>query len=140
MKFYARIPDNPWLIFEESSEHGCVLFKRKNNDVLSEEQVNVLIDFQTIRAGDSFLLDDLYLIVRWVLKGNNIQELQNGINRSHAISKLFDKYLNSQKVSSIGKVARESYKELPLNEENVGYMTIYKATVFSNDLLEEANS
>jgi hypothetical protein len=139
MKFRALTPDNPWLIFEESAEHGCVLFKRKNNEVLSEEQVNVLIDFQATRSANSTLLDNIYIIIRWVLKGNTIQELQNGVNRSHAISKLFDKHLNSQKVTSIGKVIRESYKEIPLNEDNVGYMSIYKAQVLSNDLLEEAN-
>ena len=133
-------PDSPYQLFIPSSSHGCVLFRRKNDVVLSEECVNVIIDFQSIRKGSSYFLDDIYIIIRVVTKGSNIQELENGINRSHAIMKLIDNNLNCARVSNIGDVRRESYKELSLNEENVGYIGIYTGTVIGNDLLEEANS
>ena len=134
------LPDNPYEIFIPSSEHGCVLFRRKNDVVLSDETTNILIDMTSARKGNSYFLDNIYIVIRVITKGTNIQELENGISRSHAIMKLIDDSLNCARVSNIGDVRRESYKELSLNEENIGYIAVYCATVIGNNLLDEANS
>ena len=76
----------PYEIFNESNEHGCVLFKRKNNTVLSDEVVNVLVDFYDAKLGDSYFLNDLFICFSIIMKGTNIQELENNVNRASAIA------------------------------------------------------
>jgi hypothetical protein len=117
--------DNPYEIFEESSEHGCVLFKRKNNTVLSEETVNILVDFYDTKLGDSYFLNDLYICFRILCKGTNIQELENGVNRTSAIAKRIDDQFNLARVNNIGEIKRLSYKEIPINEQNDGVLLTY---------------
>lgn len=139
--------ENPYDLFDSTTAmsadgtgiHGVVLFRRKCDEIINAEVPIILIDFQSAKAGNSEILGDLYIIIRVIMKGTNIQELENGLSRSSVIAELFDKNINSEKVNSIGKVIRESYNPLPINEENSGYMGIYKARVISNRLLEEAN-
>ncbi len=81
---------SPYEIFDESADHGCVLFKRKNNTVLSDEVVNVLVSFYDTKISDSYFLNDLYICFHILCKGTNIQELENGISRTSAIAKLIE--------------------------------------------------
>lgn len=117
--------DNPYEIFEESSEHGCVLFKRKNNTVLSDETVNILVDFYDAKLGDSYFLNDLFICFSIIMKGSNIQELENGVNRANAIAKRIDDQFNLARVNNVGEIKRLSYKEIPINEQNDGVLLTY---------------
>ena len=47
------LPDTPYEIFIPSSSHGCVLFRRKNDVVLSEESVNILVTLYDVPYGNS---------------------------------------------------------------------------------------
>ena len=130
-------PEEPRDIFTASDEHGCVLFKRKNNIVLNKETVNILIDFES--ANQSYSYDMIYIIFRIVVKGENIQELSNGVNRSSAIAKFIDDEFNLAKINGLGEVKKQSFKELSLNEENVGYTIIFSAHSFSSDISSNKN-
>lgn len=140
--------ENPYDLFDSSTVmssdgsgvHGVVLFRRKCDEILNAEVPIILITFESTKLGNSDMLDNVYIVIRTITKGDSIQELENGLSRSSVIADLIDKSLNSSKISSIGKVTRQSFQPLNLNEENDGFLTIYKAQVISNRLLEEANS
>lgn len=129
----------PYDIFEESTEHGCVLFKRKNSKVLSEEQITILIDFNSAPKGNSLTYRDIFITVRIIAKGTNIQELENGLNRINCIAKLFDDEFNQANITGLGKVTKEKFSDLSINEENAGKILIYCASNFSYDYLNNKN-
>lgn len=129
----------PYEIFNESSEHGCVLFKRKNNTVLSDEVVNVLVDFYDAKLGDSYFLNDLFICFSIIMKGTNIQELENGISRTSAIAKLIDDQFNLANVNKIGEIKRLSYKEIPINEQNAGMLITYCVKNWKTHLTDNKN-
>ena len=131
--------DNPYDIFEESNEHGCVLFKRKNNTVLSEEAVNILVDFYDTKISDSYFLNDLYICFRILCKGTNVQELENNINRISAIAKRIDDQFNLANINKIGEIKRLSYKEIPINEQNDGVLLTYNCRNWSTHLTDNKN-
>jgi hypothetical protein len=130
-------PDDPYQLFIPSKEHGCVLFRRKNNEILSEECVNILIDFHTASLSREY--DMVYIIFRIIIKGDNIQELSNGINRSFAIMKLMDNEFNRATINGLGEVKKEKIRDLNINEQNVGYTCIYSGHSFSSDYLNNKN-
>ena len=134
-----ELPDSPYEIFEESAEHGCVLFKRKNNKVLSEEQITILIDFNSAPKGNSSTFRDIFIIIRIIAKGDNIQELENNLNRINCIGKLFDDEFNQANITGLGKTNKEKYTDLSINEQNDGKMLIFTASDFSYDYLSNKN-
>ena len=131
------VSENPYEIFTPSSEHGCVLFRRKNDTILNEEQVSVLIDFES--ASSSCEYDSVYIVVRIIAKGSNIQDLENGVNRSFAISKLFDDEFNTANINGLGEVKKKSMTPLSVNEENAGYLLLYTGHSFSSDIINNKN-
>lgn len=137
----CQYPDNPWDIFKPSSnsEHGCLLFRRKNDIVQSGEQVCILITFHSAPKGNSLTFRDIFVIVRIITKGTNIQELENGLNRINCIAKIFDDEFNQANITGLGKTNKEKYRDLSLNEENDGMMLMYTANDFSYDYLNNKN-
>ncbi|MDP4146622.1 MAG: hypothetical protein Q8936_19460 [Bacillota bacterium] len=131
--------DSPYDIFKPSSEHGCVLFRRKNDIVQSGEQICTLITFHSTPKGNSLTFRDIFIIVRIIAKGTNIQELENGLNRINCIGKLFDDEFNQANITGLGKVNKEKYRDLSLNEENDGMMLMFSASDFSYDYLNNKN-
>lgn len=139
--------ENPYDLFDSSTVmsssgtgvHGVVLFRKKCDEIINAEIPIVLINSESTNLGDSGFMSNLYIVVRIIIKGSTIQDLENGLSRSSVMADLFDKNINSAKVNSIGKIKRQSFNPLNLNEENTGYCIIYKAQVISNRLLEEAN-
>ena len=127
----------PYDIFEASSEHGCVLFRRKNDIVLSEESVNVLVNFHSAKVNDIF--DDLFITFHVICKGVNIQELENGVNRCSAIANEIDNRFSKAVINDISKISRLSYKDISLNEENSGMLITFNCRVFANHLLDNVN-
>ena len=131
--------DNPYEIFEPSNEHGCVLFRRKNDVVLSDETTNILIDFYDTKVSDSYFLSDLYICFRILCKGTNVQELENGVSRTSAIAKLIDNQFNLANINKIGEIKRLSYKDISLNEENTGYLLTYNCRNWTTHLTDNKN-
>ena len=129
----------PYEIFEESSEHGCVLFKRKNNTVLSDETVNILVNFYDAKLGDSYFLNDLFICFSIIMKGTNIQELENNVNRASAIAKRIDDQFNLARINNVGEIKRLSYKEVPINEQNDGILITYCVRNWSTHLTDNKN-
>jgi hypothetical protein len=141
--------ENPYDIFDSSTVmssdekgvHGVVLFRRKCDEILNSEVPIILISFESTTIGYSNILDKVYIVIRIITKGSTIQELENGLSRGNVIAELFDKYLNSSEISSIGKTTRKTFKSLNnINEENDGFIIIYKAQTLANRLLQQANS
>ena len=132
------LPDNPYEIFTPSSSHGCVLFRRKNDVVLSEEGTNILITLYDVPHGNFREYSDTYILISIVCKGVNVQELEDKTDRSAYISYLIDNNLNQARING-SLIKRESYKPIPLNEENSGYQIIYSCTNFSYDYLANKN-
>jgi len=130
--------DNPYDIFEPSSEHGCVLFRRKNDIVLSEEGVQILITLYDVPHGNFRDYSDTYIQISIICKGVNVQELEDGTDRSAYLSSLIDNNLNQARING-SLIKRESYKPIPLNEENSGFQIIYSLVGFSYDYLNNKN-
>lgn len=130
--------DNPYDIFEPSSEHGCVLFRRKNDIVLSEEGVQILITMYDVPYGNFREYSSTYITISTICKGVNVQELEDNTDRSAYISYLIDNNLNQARING-SLIKRESYKPIPLNEENSGYQMIYSCVNFSYDYLANKN-
>ena len=132
-------PEEPRDIFVAEKEHGCVLFRRKNDIVQNEETTNILIDFTSAKLGNSKFIDSVFITIRIITKGVNIQELANGLARHSTIAKLIDSYLSHAKINNVDEVQRQSYNDISLNEENAGYLLIYSCANFGNKLDENKN-
>lgn len=132
------LPDNPYEIFEPSNSHGCVLFRRKNDVVLSEEGVNVLITMYDVPYGNLREYSSTYIQISIICKGVNVQELEDETDRSAYLASLIDNNLNQARING-SLIKRESYKPIPLNEENSGFQIIYSLVGFSYSVLENKN-
>jgi hypothetical protein len=141
-------PQDPYQIFDSDSAigedgkseiHGVVLFKQKNDKILNSSLPILLIDFHTTKLGTNNIYDNLYIAVRFLCKGEYVQELENGMNRSFVIANMFDNLFNFAKFNDVGKVHRQSFDPIPINEQNIGYSSIYKCRVLANHLLDNKN-
>lgn len=132
------LPDNPYEIFTPSSSHGCVLFRRKNDVVLSEEGTNVLITMYNVPYGNFRNYSSTLIDISIICKGVNVQELDDSTDRSAYISYLIDINFNQAMING-SLIKRESYKPIPLNEENSGFKAIYSTVDFSYDYLNNKN-
>lgn len=139
--------ENPYDLFESttaiSSEgsgvHGVVLFRRKCDEIINTEIPIILITFESAPKGNSLTYRDIFIIVRIIAKGSNIQELENGLNRIDCIAKLFDDEFNQANITGLGKTKKEKYADLSINEQNDGKMLIYCASDFSYDYINNKN-
>ena len=131
--------ENPYKIFEETDNgHGTVLFGRKNNTILNTCTIVVLIDFeQTSKTNYQDYRTDC-IIIRTIIKGD-VQKLANGLDRAFIIDKLIENNLNKANITGLGTVKKLSFGEMPLNEENSGYISLYSATNFSYDVINNKN-
>lgn len=132
------LPDTPYEIFKPSNSHGCVLFRRKNDIVLSEEGVNILITMYNIPYGNFREYSSTFIDISIICKGVNVQELDDGTDRSAYIAYLIDNNLNQARING-SLIKRESYRPIPLNEENSGFKAIYDCVGFSYDYLANKN-
>jgi len=132
--------ENPYKIFEESesNEHGVVLFGAKNNEILNTSNIVILIDFEQTPKGNLQEYNTVYIIIRTILKGD-VQKLGNGLDRAFIIDKLIENQLDRSTLTGLGEIKKTSFKPLPLNEQNQGYIAMYKATSFAYDFLNNKN-
>lgn len=138
MALQKDLPYTPYEIFEPSNSHGCVLFRRKNDVVLSEEGVNVLITMYNVPYGNFNNYSSTFIDISIICKGVNVQELDDSTDRSAYIAYLIDNNLNQARINGC-LIKRESYKPIPLNEENSGFRAIYSTIGFSYDYLNNKN-
>jgi hypothetical protein len=141
-------PENPYQIFSRETDndgkiidtHGVVLFQDKDDTIQNSENVTVLIYYESARLGNSYFLDENYIIIQIICKGSSIRKLANGKDRAEAIGKLFDDEFNKAKVNNIGEVTRISFEKLKnINDENIGRVAMYKSVGWSNNLSENKN-
>jgi len=142
------MPENPYSIFDGDkiqdkddidNLHGVFLFRRKYDQVISSEIPVVLVTFTSAKVGNSDLLDDVFISIRILCKGTNIQELANGRDRSSSIANLIDNELKFARITDVGNVSRKSYTDIALNEENVGNLLLYTSRSLASDLLDNVN-
>jgi hypothetical protein len=128
--------DNPYQIFEPSNEHGCILFRQKNDIVLSDEQVNILVKFTTEASKDNNYINYTKIQFSIIFKGINIQKLENEKSRPYVIAQLIDNYMNHEKIQNSNKIKRLYFDNLSINEENCGYKLEYQiqATSYSDEI------
>jgi hypothetical protein len=142
--------ENPYLLFDEDSAwtstdgeisgiHGVLLFKQKSNKILNASIPIVLVDFNTTKVGTSNILQNVYIVFRIIMKGEAIQELANGLNRSFTIAKLIDDCFNEAKIDGYGKVHLQSFQPLSINEQNCGYALIFKLRTKRGEPLDNVN-
>lgn len=128
--------DNPYQIFESSNEHGCILFRQKNDVVLSDEQVNILVKFTTDASEDNNYINYTKIQFSIICKGTNIQDLENEKSRPYVIAQLIDNYMNHGKIQNSNKIKRLYFDNLSINEENCGHKLEYQiqATSYSDEI------
>lgn len=140
--------ENPYLVFDEDSAigedgktgiHGVLLFKSKNNTILNTSIPVVLVFFNTAKLGNNNIYDNVYITFKIIMKGESIQTLSNGLDRAYVIAKLIDDNFDQAKVNDYGRVHLQSFDPLPLNEENSGYMLVYRARTLRGVLLDNKN-
>lgn len=135
----SEIPDNPYSIFVEeqnnNNAHGVVLFKQKNDEVLSYETPVVLINF-TSTTQDNNYINIVNIEYKIILKGVNIQELLDESNRAYKIAELIDEQFNHKIIENTGKIKRVSFEKLSINEQNCGYTINYKSvsTLYDSEI------
>jgi len=132
------LPDSPYEIFKASNSHGCILFRRKNDVVLSEEGTNVLVTLYDVPHGSFKEYSSTLIDISIICKGVNVQELDDGTDRSAYIAYLIDTNFNQARING-SLIERESYKPISLNEENSGFRAIYSTINFSYDYLANKN-
>jgi hypothetical protein len=132
--------EDPYRIFEESesNEHGVVLFGAKNDEILNTSSICILIDFEQTPKGNLQEYNTVYILIRTIIKGN-IQKLENGLDRAFIIDKLIENNLDKSNLTGLGEIRKTDFKPLPLNEQNQGYLSMYKAIVFSYDFIDNKN-
>lgn len=140
--------ENPYLVFDEDSAisedgktgiHGVLLFKSKNNTILNASIPVVLVYFNTAKLGNSNIYDNVYITFKIIMKGEAVQTLANGLDRAYVIAKLIDDNFDKANVNDYGKVHLQSFDPLPLNEENSGYVSVYRARTLRGVLLDNKN-
>lgn len=133
------LPDNPYSLFlEEQNDnvHGVVLFKQKNDDVLSYETPVILVNFTSETSKDNDYINIVSIEYKIILKGVNIQELVDESNRAYKIAELIDEQFNHKIIENTGKIKRLSFDNLSINEENCGYKLEYQiqSTSYSDEI------
>lgn len=119
--------ENPYIILEESNEHGFVLFKEKESEILDSAVPIILIIFNSHRNDNFYSVQDIEIQIKIIFKGEII-ELSDETNRSHRIAELFDKNLNGIAIDNGSKIRRESFEILSVNEQNYGYQLTFTTT------------
>jgi hypothetical protein len=136
--------DNPFELFDEDSAmnngngvHGVVLFKRQADIIMNAEMPVILISFETTKR--SKWISNVYIMIRIICKGTNIQELNNGDSRIYSIKEKFNSYIEMANVNGIGEIKELSFKELSINNENDAVLLMYKGFMPSTNLKENVS-
>lgn len=123
--------EDPYDIFNEgtaingdSGVHGVLLFKRQSNIIINAEMPLVLITFET--TPKSKYISNIYIVIRIICKGVNIQELEDGSSRIYSIKRKINDWLETANINDIGEFTENSCKELSINDENDAMLLIYK--------------
>jgi hypothetical protein len=138
-------PENPYQIFKRevnadgTDSHGVVLFQDKDDFIQNSNGVTLLISYESGRLGNSYFLDDNYIIFQVICKGSDTRKLANGKDRIEVIMDLIDNEFNLARVNNVGEIHKISYKKLSLNEENVGKVAIYHCVGWGNKLSNNKN-
>ena len=103
------------------------------------EGINVLITHYSVPQGNSKFINSVFVQFDIINKGEHVQTLANGIDRTNAIGKIIDSYMNDAKITNIDYMKRETYKEIPINEQNSAMRLIYSTTCMSNKQNENKN-
>lgn len=135
----SEMPDNPYALFIEEQNnnvHGVVLFKQKNDDVLSYETPVILVNFTSETSQGNDYINIVKVEYKIILKGTNIQELADESNRAYKIAELIDEQFNHKIIENIGKIKRISFEKLSINEQNCGYTLTYKSisTLYDSEI------
>jgi len=141
-------PDSPYSIFPEdnpdvgeelSNEHGVVLFRRKYDQVQSHEGVSLLIETISSRYGNSYFFNSTFVIFNIILKGTNVQTLNDDSSRLGVISRKIINNFDRAIVNNIGEVRFASEKLLELNEENSGKAIFFELKTCATNINENVN-
>lgn len=123
--------ENPFDVFSEDTAinsengvHGIILFKRQSDVIMNSEMPSVLISFETTKKGK--YISNVYIIIKIICKGTNIQELNDGSSRIYSIKRKFNDFLETANINDIGEFTENSFKELSINSENDAMLLIYK--------------
>lgn len=131
--------ENPYEIFSREvgsdgkilDSHGVILFDDKDDSIQNSSNVTVLVSYMSNRLGDSYFLDNNYIIIQIICKGSGVRKLANGKDRAEVIGKLIDDEFNKAKVNNIGDIQKISFEKLKnINEENIGRVATYKTRAF----------
>ena len=140
----CEMPENPYKIFTtdkeyENDNHGVILFKQKNGEILNYGTVVVLVNFETTRLGNSSVMDNMYIIFRIIAKSEEIQELEddegNTVNRLYAIAECINNNCDHARVGNTGELRKQSMNALSINEENCGITLMFKTSEWGSKLL-----
>ena len=144
----CTLPDSPYSIYPEdnpdvgdelSNEHGVVLFRRKYDQVQSHEGVTVLVETISSRYGNSYYFNSTFVIFNIILKGTNVQTLNDGSSRLGVISRKIINNFDRAIVNNIGEVRFASEKLLALNEENSGKALFFELKTCATNINENVN-
>jgi len=134
--------ENPYKIFEDiegDNTHGAVLFGRKFNTILNTATIVVLVDFECYQKANSQEFDKITIIFRIILKGVDVQKLENGVDRAFIIGKLISDNFDLANVNGLGQVKKKSMGYSAINEENSSYLLTFSANSFSSDIGNNKN-
>lgn len=143
----AEDPQDPYTIFTRElgsdgkviDSHGVVLFDDKDDTIQNSANVTVLVNFTSVRLGNSPLIDTNYINFQIISKGSSIRKLSNGVDRTKAIGELIVNEFDKAKISNIGQVHKMSFDKLSINEENVGHSICFKALGMSGHFKDNKN-
>jgi hypothetical protein len=136
--------ENPFDIFDEATSinnngiigtHGVVLFKQKNDNILNAEAEVVIIGFESNAINESDCINTTKIEIKILSKGTNIQTLIDKSNRAYKIAELIDNQFNHANITDVGKIKRQAFNDLLINEENCGYILSY--TCIATDYNDE---
>lgn len=140
-------PEDPYTIFARELDgqgknldsHGVVLFQDKDDTIQNSSNVTILISFESTRMGNSYFLDNNYIIFQIICKGSDIRKLANDKDRVEAIEELIDNEFNFARINNISDIRKISCKKLNLNEQNIGRVLMYKCIGAGNNLSDNKN-
>lgn len=140
-------PENPYQIFTRETDsqgktldsHGVILFDDKDDSIQNSSNVTVLINYSSIRDGNSYFFDTNVINFQIICKGNSIRKLKNGKDRTEVIADIINNNFALARIDVVDEVRKLSYTKLSLNEENVGYSLTFKVKGVSNDLKNNVN-
>lgn len=140
--------ENPYEIFSREvgsdgkilDSHGVILFDDKDDSIQNSSNVTVLVSYESTRFGNSYFLDNNYIIFQIICKGSGVRKLANGKDRAEIIGNMIDDEFNLARINDIGEVHKISFEKLKnINEENIGRVLTYKCKGIGSKVLTNVN-